>query len=110
MPRSIMDDSYDPIYEQVKGILGEHFEHYCFIVMDDMGEVFFDYDHLPAGRMLLSEAGEEMRIDNPDFEIEWEFEELDDDEDSEEEGPGLAEAKEHGLQSCLLYTSPSPRD
>ena len=39
MPRSIMDDSYDPIYEQVKGILGEHFEHYCFIVMDDMGEV-----------------------------------------------------------------------
>ena len=49
MPRSIVDDSYDPIYEQVKGILGEHFEHYCFIVMDDMGEVFYDYDHLPAG-------------------------------------------------------------
>ena len=58
MPRSIMDDSYDPIYEQVKGILGE--------------------------RMLLSEAGEEMRIDNPDVEIEWEFEELDDDEDTED--------------------------
>jgi hypothetical protein len=52
--------------------------------MDDMGEVFFDYDHLPAGRMLLSEAGEEMRIDNPDVEIEWEFEELDDDEDPED--------------------------
>ncbi len=83
MPRSILDDSYDPIYNQIKGILGEHFEHYCFIVMDDMGEVFFDYDHLPAGKMLVTEASQEMGIDNSDYEIEWEYEELDEDDEED---------------------------
>ena len=84
MPRSIVDDSYDPIYEQIKGILGEHFEHYCFIVMDDMGEMFYDYDHLPAGKMLVAEAAEEMRVEGPDYEIEWEYEELDADDEAED--------------------------
>ena len=53
MSRSLEDDSYEPIYDQIRGILGEHFENYCFIVMDEQGELFFDYNHLPAGRMLL---------------------------------------------------------
>ena len=81
MPRSIMDDSYDPIYDQIRGILGEHFENYCFIVMDEQGELFYDYNHLPAGRMLLREMQLEISDDN--IEIEWEFgsdsDELDDD-------------------------------
>ena len=72
MPRSIMDSSYDPIYDQIRGILGEHFENYCFIVMDEQGELFFDYNHLPAGRMLLNEMQQEISEDN--IEIEWEFE------------------------------------
>ena len=80
MPRSIMDSSYDPIYDQIRGILGEHFENYCFIVMDEQGELFFDYNHLPAGRMLLNEMQQEISEDN--IEIEWEFE---DDSDSSEE-------------------------
>jgi len=81
MPRSIMDESYDPIYDQVRGILGEHFENYCFIVMNEQGELFYDYNHLPAGRMLLREMQLEISDDN--IEIEWEFgndsDELDDD-------------------------------
>ncbi len=81
MPRSIMDSSYDPIYDQVRGILGEHFENYCFIVMDEQGELFFDYNHLPAGRMLVHEMQKEISDDAID--IEWEFES--DPEDSEEE-------------------------
>jgi sulfur relay (sulfurtransferase) DsrC/TusE family protein len=79
MPRSIMDSSYDPIYDQIRGILGEHFENYCFIVMDEQGELFFDYNHLPAGRMLLNEMQQEISEDN--IEIEWEFE---DDQEEEE--------------------------
>lgn len=39
MPRSVIDDSYDPIYDQVRGILGEHFENYCFIVMNSEGNL-----------------------------------------------------------------------
>jgi sulfur relay (sulfurtransferase) DsrC/TusE family protein len=80
MYKSIGDDSYEPIYDQIRGILGEHFENYCFIVMDEQGELFFDYNHLPAGRMLLREMQEEISEEN--IEIEWEFE---DDSDNQEE-------------------------
>jgi len=76
-----MDKSYDPIYDQIRGILGEHFENYCFIVMDEQGELFFDYNHLPAGRMLLREMQEEISEEN--IEIEWEFESDQDDEEEE---------------------------
>jgi len=81
MSRSLEDDSYEPIYDQIRGILGEHFENYCFIVMDSQGELFFDYNHLPAGRMLLREMQEEISEEN--IEIEWEFE--DDSDNAEEE-------------------------
>ena len=75
MPRSILDDSYDPIYDQIRGILGEHFEHWCFIVMDEQGEVFFDYDHLPSGRMLINEMYQEVRMDDNDLDIDWDIDE-----------------------------------
>ena len=81
MSRSILDDSYEPIYDQIRGILGEHFENYCFIVMDEQGELFFDYNHLPAGRMLLREMQEEISEEN--IEIEWDFESDQDDEEEE---------------------------
>ena len=81
MPRSVLDESYDPIYDQVRGILGEHFENYCFIVMNSEGQIFFDYNHHPAGKMLINEMQYEIRDDNLDF--EWEFEI--DPEDPEEE-------------------------
>ena len=80
MSRSIGDGSYEPIYDQIRGILGEHFENYCFIVMDEQGELFFDYNHLPAGRMLLREMQEEISDEN--IENQWEFE---DDSDNQEE-------------------------
>ena len=83
MSRSLGDDSYEPIYDQIRGILGEHFENYCFIVMDDKGELFFDYNHLPAGRMLLREMEEEISEEN--IEIEWEFEDDSDNTEEEEE-------------------------
>lgn len=82
MPRSVLDDSYDPIYDQVRGILGEHFENYCFIVMNSEGQIFFDYNHLPAGKMLINEMQYEIRDENLD--IEWEFgSDLDDLEEEE---------------------------
>ena len=81
MSRSLGDDSYEPIYDQIRGILGEHFENYCFIVMDDKGKIFFDYNHLPAGRMLLREMEKEISEEN--IEIEWEFE-IDQDDEEEE--------------------------
>lgn len=70
MPSSVLSNEYDPIYDQVRGILGEHFEHFCFIVMNDKGEVYFDYDHLPSGRMLINEMHQEVRMDTVD--VDWE--------------------------------------
>ena len=75
MPRSILDDSYDPIYDQIRGILGEHFEHWCFIVMNEDGEVFFDYDHLPSGRMLINEMYQEVSMDDNELDIDWDIDE-----------------------------------
>ena len=82
MPRSIMDSSYDPIYDQVRGILGEHFDNYCFIVMNEQGELFYDYNHLPAGRMLVNEMQKE--ITDSDINFEWEFENEPEDPEEEE--------------------------
>jgi len=79
MPRSLLDNSYEPIYDQIRGILGEHFEHWCFIVMDEQGEVFFDYDHLPSGRMLINEMYQEVRTDDNDLDIDWDFDDSQDD-------------------------------
>ena len=79
MPRSIIDPSYDPIYDQIRGILGEHFDNYCFVVMGENGDIFYDYNHLPAGRMLLYEAQKEILAQN--IEIEWIEEEHDEPED-----------------------------
>jgi hypothetical protein len=70
MPSSVLSNEYDPIYDQVRGILGEHFEHFCFIVMNEKGEVYFDYDHLPSGRMLINEMHQEVRTDTVD--VDWE--------------------------------------
>ena len=81
MPRSILDDSYDPIYDQVRGILGEHFEHWCFIVMNEEGEVYFDYDHLPSGRMLISEMHQEVKLDDRSLDIDWGEDNREEDED-----------------------------
>jgi hypothetical protein len=79
MAKSLIDESYDPIYDQIRGILGEHFENYCFIVMNEQGELFYDYNHLPAGRMLLHEmqleiGDDNVQIGNDNIEIEWELE------------------------------------
>ena len=81
MPRSILDDSYDPIYDQISGILGEHFEHWCFIVMNEEGEVYFDYDHLPSGRMLISEMHQEVKLDDRSLDIDWGEDDREEDED-----------------------------
>jgi hypothetical protein len=45
--------------------------------MNEKGEVYFDYDHLPSGRMLINEMHQEVKTDSPD--IDWDFNEEDDD-------------------------------
>ncbi len=82
MSKSILDSEYDPIYDQVKGILGEHFINYCFIVMDEDGDLYYDYTNMRIAKMLIKETAEEINAsyEYEDIEIDW-----DDDESEEEE-------------------------
>lgn len=81
MGNSILDSEYDPIYDQIKGILGEHFINYCFIVMDENGDLYYDYTNMRIAKMLIKETAEEINAsyEYEDIEIEW------DDEEEEEQ-------------------------
>ena len=81
MGNSILDSEFDPIYDQIKGILGEHFINYCFIVMDEDGDLYYDYTNMRIAKMLIKETAEEINAsyEYEDIEIEW------DDEEEEEE-------------------------
>tara|TARA_R100000353_G_C6357951_1_gene155301 strand:- start:39 stop:284 length:246 start_codon:yes stop_codon:yes gene_type:complete len=81
MGNSILDSEFDPIYDQIKGILGEHFINYCFIVMDEDGDLYYDYTNMRIAKMLIKETAEEINAsyEYEDIEIEW------DDEEEEEQ-------------------------
>lgn len=75
-----MTDAEDPdiVYDQIRGILGEHFHNFCFIVMDDDGDLFYDYTNYRVGKMLMTEAIEDLNSEVD--ELDWE-ELVDEDED-----------------------------
>ena len=78
---SIIDEHNEQVYEQVRAILSEHFTNFVFGVMDDSGDLYYDYTNLPIGKMLMREIKEDMNSSSLDF--DWEFE-----EEEEEEGNG----------------------
>ena len=49
-------EKQDLIYDQIRGILGEHFHNFCFVVMDEDGDLFYDYTNYRIGKMLMTEA------------------------------------------------------
>lgn len=71
----MIDEDYDDLFDKVRGNLGEHFSNYMFIVMDDDGDLFYDYSNNKVGRMLLYETNKDMQS-NP-IDIIW----VDEDED-----------------------------
>jgi hypothetical protein len=68
---NVIPDDYDEVLDQVKGILGEHFSNYAFVVLDDEGTLYYDYANFRVGRMLFSEASADM-IAGIDLDISWE--------------------------------------
>ena len=56
----IIDDSHEDIYQNVRAVLAEHFPNFCFIVMDDAGDFYYDYTNAPIGKMLIHEMKEDM--------------------------------------------------
>jgi len=75
----MIDENHDDLFDRVRGNLGEHFTNYMFIVMDDEGNLFYDYTNYRVGKMLVSETKQDMDADSLD--IWWDDEEDIDDID-----------------------------
>lgn len=73
---SIIDEHNDDVYDQVRAILAEHFPNFLFAVMDDDGELFYDYTNLPIGKMLMREIRDDLEMQfAEDVIINWDEEE-----------------------------------
>ena len=78
----MIDSVYDDLFDKIRGNLGEHFSNYMFIVMDDDGDLFYDYSNVRVGRMLIRETAADMA--SKPMQIIWEeteVEEKDEDDD-----------------------------
>ena len=73
----MITEDHDELFDRIRGNLGEHFSNYMFIVMDDKGDLFYDYTNHRVGRMLIHETHNDMESDTLD--IVWDEEELSDD-------------------------------
>ena len=69
----MIDKDHDELFDRVRGNLGEHFTNYMFIVMDEEGNLFYDYTNYRVGKMLVSETQQDMDADSLD--IWWDDEE-----------------------------------
>tara|TARA_E500000318_G_scaffold101775_2_gene105538 strand:+ start:832 stop:1059 length:228 start_codon:yes stop_codon:yes gene_type:complete len=74
----MITEDYDDLFDKIRGNLGEHFSNYMFIVMDEDGDLFYDYTNHKVGRMLLKETEEDMEGDL-DIDIIWTDEDEEDD-------------------------------
>ena len=75
----MIDQNHDELFDRVRGNLGEHFTNYMFIVMDEEGNLFYDYTNYRVGKMLVSETQQDMDANSLD--IWWDDEEDIDDID-----------------------------
>ena len=76
-----IDSDYDDLFDKTRGNLGEHFSNYMFIVMDDDGDLYYDYSNPRVGRMLINETA--MDMSSTPIDICWEVEEAEEEEEEE---------------------------
>lgn len=76
-----ISEDHDPVFDNVRAQLGEHFTNYMFIVIDDDGDIFYDYTNPRVGRMCISEAVNDMNSNPSDIIVDWDDVEVDDEEE-----------------------------
>ncbi len=76
----MIDSDYDDLFDRIRGNLGEHFPNYMFIVLDDDGDLFYDYTNYKVGKMLVNETKEDMEGNMDILDIIWENEEIEEDD------------------------------
>jgi len=68
----MIDSDYDDLFDKIRGNLGEHFPNYMFIVLDDDGDLFYDYTNYKVGKMLVNETQLDMEGKMDILDIIWE--------------------------------------
>jgi hypothetical protein len=69
-------------FKRIKSVLGEHFDNFAFVVLDEEGEVFYGFKNQIVGKALFVEASKEIETET-DFETSYLWEDVDDDESDE---------------------------
>lgn len=78
----MITEDYDDLFDRIRGNLGEHFGNYMFIVMDDDGDLFYDYTNHRVGKMLIKRP-RRMDEEIDSLEIVWEEEEAEEEDDGD---------------------------
>lgn len=76
----MIDSDYDDLFDKIRGNLGEHFPNYMFIVLDDDGDLFYDYTNYKVGKMLVNETKLDMEGKMDILDIIWDDEEVEEDD------------------------------
>ena len=74
-------EDHDELFDRVRGNLGEHFTNYMFIVMDDDGDLFYDYSNFRVGCMLIMETHEDMEGKTYMIDVLWDAEEAEEEDE-----------------------------
>ena len=76
-----MEDSDDPV-DKLKAFMAEHSMNYAFAILDEDGDLRYDYSNWRVGKMLFADSlidmAEEMIMDEA---IVWNESEEDDDDE-----------------------------
>ena len=77
-----MEDEDDPV-DKLKAFMAEHSINYAFAILDEDGDLRYDYSNWRVGKMLFADSlidmAEEMKIDEA---IAWNETEGDDDDEA----------------------------
>jgi hypothetical protein len=76
----MITEDHDDLFDKIRGNLGEHFPNYMFIVLDDDGDLFYDYTNYKVGKMLVNETKQDMEGKMDILDIIWDNEEIEEDD------------------------------
>jgi len=75
----------DIAFNHVRRMLGDISPNFAFVVMDEDGDLFYDYTNYRIGRMLMTEALDDMDSDFGDLDWDDLIEDVEDEDDDDED-------------------------
>jgi len=75
----------DIAFNHVRRMLGDISPNFAFVVMDEDGDLFYDYTNYRIGRMLMTEALDDMDSDFGDLDWDDLIEDVEDEDEDDED-------------------------